>query len=120
MNFSTRKMQNNKMLFVYSNGQTRETEFTEVEYHGDSYVLAREKGSVFYTMLDLNGNEGEKKVYVIHRFKNGRLLTYNTFEKRYVPSDGKPYFINYKNLLLSEGLSIALQFSSGKLKSISI
>lgn len=95
MNFSTRKIQKNKMLFVYSNGQTRETEFTEVEYHGDNYVLAREKGSMFYTLLDLNGNEGEKKVYVVHRFKNGKLLTYSTFEKRYVPSDGQPYVINY-------------------------
>jgi hypothetical protein len=95
MNFSTRKMQNNKMLFVYTNGQTRETEFTEVEYYGDSYVLAKEKGSLFYTLLDLNGNEGEKKVYVVYRFNNGKLLTYNAFAKRYVPSDGQHYVINY-------------------------
>ncbi|MGV3459129.1 MAG: hypothetical protein ACO1N9_01615 [Flavobacterium sp.] len=95
MNFSTKKLQNNKMLFVYQNGQARETDFTEVEYRGDNYVLAREKGSVFYTMLDLNGNEGEKKTLVVHRFHNGMLLTYSTFEKRYVPSDGQVYVINY-------------------------
>lgn len=95
MNFSTKTLQNNKLLFTYKNGQTRETDFTEVQYYGDSYVLARVKGSVFYTLLDLNGNEAEKKILVVHRFSNGMLLTYSTFEKRYVPSDGQVYVINY-------------------------
>lgn len=95
MNFSTKKIQNNKLLFVYRNGQAKETDFTEVEYYGDSYVLARTKDSVFYTLLDLYGNKARKDAFVVHRFDNGMLLTYSTFEKRYVPSDGQAYVINY-------------------------
>lgn len=95
MNFTTKKMHNNKMLFVYENGQAKETDFTEVKYFGDNYILAKETGSVFYTMLDLNGNETEKKMLVVHRFTNGMLLTYNAYEKRYISSDGQAYVINY-------------------------
>lgn len=95
MNFRTRQSYNNRLLFVYGNGEVKQTGYIEVSYHGDNYVLAKNADDIFYTVLDLDGNETGKELNVIHRFQNGMLLTYGAFEKEYVSSDTYRYSVNY-------------------------
>jgi hypothetical protein len=85
----------------------KQTRFVEVSYFGDNYVLAKCSDSVFYTLLDLDGNELSEEIHVVHRFQNGLLLTYNFFEKKYKSSDGISYVINYN-------VYKALNFDTGK------
>jgi hypothetical protein len=95
MNFKTRQSYNNRLLFVYENGEVKPTKFVEVAFYGDNYILAKSSDNLFYTLLDLDGNETGELVYVVHRFQNGLLLTYNFFTKQYVSSDLCTYAINY-------------------------
>lgn len=95
MNFSTRKLNNDKMMFVYADGQAKETDFRDVQYKGGKYVLALKGSETFYTLLDLDGNEAKNIGKVIHTFANGYMLTYMPFEKKYGVSTGNPYAINY-------------------------
>lgn len=94
MKFRTRMSHDNRLLFVYENGNVKQTRFVEVAYFGDSYVLARGGNDVFYTLLDLEGNE-TRNLNIIHRFQNGLLLTYSSFEKKYTSSDNISYSVNY-------------------------
>ena len=107
MNFRTRLSYNNRLLFVYKDGHVKQTRFVEVSYFGDNYVLAKCSDSIFYTLLDLDGNELSEETHVVHRFQNGLLLTYNFFEKKYKSSDGISYVINYN-------VYKALNFDTGK------
>ena len=95
MNFKTRLSYNNRVLFVYENGDVRQTPFTEVSFFGDNYILAKSETDTFYTILDLNGNVKENSPKIVHRFQNGLLLTYKSFKKSYQSSDSFEYFINY-------------------------
>lgn len=95
MNFRTRQSYNNRLAFVYPTGDVKQTRFIEVAYHGDNYILAKNSDDVFYSLLDLDGNEVEKDTYVVHRFQNGMLLTYSAFEKSYISSDHYKYAVNY-------------------------
>jgi hypothetical protein len=95
MNFRTRQSYNNRLVFVYPDGEVKQTEFIEVSFHGDDYVLAKNSDDIFYTILDLNGTEVKPGVNVVHRFQNGMLLTYSCFEKEYVSSDTYRYKVNY-------------------------
>lgn len=94
MNFKTRQAYNNRLLFVYGDGEVRQTGFTEVAFYGDNYLLAKGGDSLFYTILDLDGNE-VKGYDVVHRFENGLLLTYTAYDKEYVSSDKCHYTVNY-------------------------
>jgi hypothetical protein len=82
-------------MFVCPNGEVKQTSFIEVSYHGDNYVLAKNSDDIFYAVLDLDGNEVDSTVKVVHRFQNGMLLTYNSFLKEYVSSDTYKYKVNY-------------------------
>ena len=95
MNFRTRQSYNNRLVFVYPNGEVKQTGFIEVSFHGDDYVLAKNSDDIFYTILDLNGTEVKPGVNVVHRFQNGMLLTYSSFEKEYISSDTYKYKVNY-------------------------
>jgi hypothetical protein len=95
MNFKTRQSFNNRLLFVYPSGEVKQTGFIEVAYHGDNYVLAKNSDDVFYSLLDLDGNEIKKDTHVVHRFQNGMLLTYSFFKKDYTSSDLIKYAVNY-------------------------
>ena len=95
MNFKTRLSYNNRVLFVYDNGEVKHTPFTEVSYFGDSYIMAKRETDTFYTMLDLDGNEQDDLLKIIHRFQNGLLLIYKSYKKSYRSSDSYEYFINY-------------------------
>jgi hypothetical protein len=95
MNFKTRLSYNNRVLFVYSNGEVKQTPFTEVSFFGDNYILAKSETDTFYSILDLDGNEKDDKLKVVHRFLNGLLLTYKPYRKSYNSSDSFEYFINY-------------------------
>lgn len=95
MNFRTRQSYNNRLMFVCPNGEVKQTSFIEVSYHGDDYVLAKDGDDIFYTVLDLNGNEVNNDLKVVHRFQNGMLLTYSSFLKEYVSSDTYSYKVNY-------------------------
>ena len=94
MNFKTRQSYNNKLLFVYASGEVKQTVFTEVAFYGDNYLLAKGSGDLFYTLLDLDGNTVDG-YNVVHRFENGLLLTYHTYNKQYVSSDKFAYAVNY-------------------------
>lgn len=96
MKFRTRMSYNNRLLFVYDEmGNVRQTKFVEVSYHGDNYVLAKTAESPFYTVLDVEGNEIQDDINVVHRFNSGLLLTYSTYSKDYLSSDGYKYAVNY-------------------------
>ncbi|AXG74397.1 hypothetical protein DVK85_09190 [Flavobacterium arcticum] len=99
MNFTTQTSYNNKLLLVDKLGKTKETLFNNISHFGDNYVLAKEDENIFYTLLDLNGNivneSLDEKLNVIHRFDNGLLLTYSSFNKSYKSSDGFSYNVNY-------------------------
>lgn len=95
MNFRTRQSYNNRLVFVWPNGEVRQTSFIEVSYHGDDYVLAKNSDDIFYSLLDLDGNEVNGDIKVVHRFQNGMLLTYSSFLKEYISSDSFRYKVNY-------------------------
>ncbi|KAF2516338.1 hypothetical protein E0W68_12470 [Flavobacterium salilacus subsp. salilacus] len=95
MNFTTQMSTNNRLLLVDKFGKTKETLFNDVSYFGDKYVLAKEDRSIFYTVLDLEGNAINESLNVIHRFDDGLLLTYSSFAKNYKSSDGFSYAVNY-------------------------
>lgn len=95
MNFKTRLSCNNRISFVYKNGEVKQTPFTEVIFSGDDYILAKSDSAIFYSVLDLDGNVTKDDLKVIHRFQNGLLLTYKPFQKTYSSSDGFGYHINY-------------------------
>lgn len=95
MNFKTRLSHNNRILFVYGNGEVKQTNFIEVTYFGDSYVIAKTADGIFSTLLDLDGNLINENLRVVHRFQNGLLLTYDFYAKEYVSSDKCRYSINY-------------------------
>lgn len=95
MNFKTRLSYNNRVLFVYENGDVRQTPFTEVSYFGDNYILAKSETDTFYNILDLDGNHKDIEFKVVHRFLNGLLLIYKAHNKSYSSSDNFEYFINY-------------------------
>lgn len=95
MNFKTRLSYNNRISFVYRNGEVNQTPFTEVIFSGDDYILAKSDSDIFYSVLDLDGNLTKDDLKVIHRFQNGLLLTYKPFRKTYSSSDGFGYNINY-------------------------
>jgi len=95
MNFKTRLSYDNRIMFVYENGDIRHTPFTEINFFGDNYILAKSELDTFYTVLDLNGNEYDKQLKIIHRFQNGLLLNYKAYKKNYTSSDNSNYFVNY-------------------------
>lgn len=95
MNFKTRLSHNNRILFVYGSGEVRQTNFIEVSYFGDSYVIAKTADGIFSTLLDLDGNVINENLRVVHRFQNGLLLTYDFYAKEYISSDKCRYNINY-------------------------
>ena len=95
MNFKTRLSYNNRVMFVYENGEVRQTPFTEVSYFGDNYILAKSETDTFYSILDLDGNVSDNGIKIVHRFQNGLLLTYKAFNKSYSSSDSFEYSINY-------------------------
>lgn len=95
MNFKTKRSADNRLLFTDKYDRTFETEFVNVTYNNDSYVLAKKDNSPFYTLLDLDGREIDSKLNIIYRFSNGNLLTYNSFEKEYRSSDSFRYNVNY-------------------------
>ncbi|MDV6170364.1 hypothetical protein R1T16_18155 [Flavobacterium sp. DG1-102-2] len=94
MNFKTRLSYNNRVIFVYKNGETKQTPFTEVSFFGDNYILAKSETNTFYTVLDLNGDQNDEHD-IVHRFQNGLLLVYKPFAKKYKSSDNVEYSINY-------------------------
>lgn len=112
MNFKTRLSYNNRILFVYDNGEIKQTAFVEVAYYGDNYILAKGAEDTFYSLLDLDGNMAAGH-NVVHRFQNGLLLTYNFFSKDYVSSDKCRYSINYN-------LYNVLNFATGKSFTVNI
>lgn len=95
MNFKTRLSYNNKISFLYDNGEVKHTNYTEISFYGDSYILAKTSDAVFYTLLDLNGNLIDNSLHIVHRFQNGLLLTYDFHAKEYVSSDKCRYTVNY-------------------------
>jgi hypothetical protein len=95
MNFKTKKSAGNGMVFVDKYDRSVETNFSDVSYNYDNYVLAKRNNSAFYAVLDLDGRETDEKINVVHRFENGLLLTYKPFTKQYRSSDNFTYDVNY-------------------------
>ncbi len=113
MNFRTRQSYNNRLMFVGADGEVKQTGFIEVSYHGDDYVLAKNSDDIFYSVLDLNGNEVDNDIKVVHRFQNGMLLTYSSFLKEYTSSDTFKYKVNYNVYSI-------LNYATGKSSVVSI
>lgn len=116
MNFKTRLSYNNRVLFVYENGDVKQTPFTEVSFFGDNYILAKCETDTFYNILDLDGNEKENAPKIVHRFQNGLLLTYKAFRKSYHSSDSFEYFINY-NVYSVLNYDTGKQYTAGIIQS---
>ncbi|WP_297334477.1 hypothetical protein, partial [Flavobacterium sp.] len=95
MNFKTNKSANNRIVFVDKYDRSIETNFVDVSYNQDNYVLAKRDNSPFYAVLDLDGRETDGNLNVVHRFENGLLLTYKPFTKEYRSSDNYTYNVNY-------------------------
>lgn len=95
MNFKTKKSADNRMVFVDKYDRSIETNFVDVSYNQDNYVLAKRDNSPFYAVLDLDGREADEELNVVHRFENGLLLTYKPFTKQYRSSDNYTYDVNY-------------------------
>ncbi|PZR10340.1 MAG: hypothetical protein DI539_21305 [Flavobacterium psychrophilum] len=113
MNFATKLSYRKRISFIYNNGETISTPFTEVLHQGDDYILAKREINGFYSVLDLNGIEKDVTLKVLHRFKNGFLLTYRPYSKSYKSSDGVKYFVNYN-------IYSILDYSAGKYYTIGI
>ncbi len=116
MNFKTRLSYNNRVLFVYENGEVRQTPFTEVSFFGDGYILAKSETDTFFSLLDLDGNEKEGAPKVVHRFQNGLLLIYKAFKKSYQSSDSFEYLINY-NVYSVLNYDTGKQYTAGIIQS---
>lgn len=113
MNFTAKLSYRKKISFVYDSGEIRSTQFTQVSHCGDDYILAKSSSNGFYSVLDLNGMEKDATIKVLHRFKNGFLLTYRSYPKSYKSSDSIEYFINYN-------IYGVLNYSTGKFYVIDI
>lgn len=95
MNFKTALSSTGELIFIYKCGKTRKTEFIEVSYYGDDYLLAKTQRDVYYTLLDLEGDKLEKDYKIVYRFFNGLLLAHSTHQKVIESSDKLTYRINY-------------------------
>lgn len=95
MNFKTALSSTSELIFIYKCGKTRKTEFIEVSYYGDDYLLAKTQGDIYYTLLDLEGDKLEKDYKIVYRFFNGLLLTHSTHQKVIESADKLTYRLNY-------------------------
>jgi len=71
MNFKTALSSTSELIFIYKSGKTRKTEFIEVSYYGDDYLLAKTQEDNYYCLLDLDGDKIENDYKVVYRFFNG-------------------------------------------------
>jgi hypothetical protein len=95
MNFKTALSSTSELIFIYKSGKTRKTEFIEVSYYGDDYLLAKTQGDIYYCLLDLDGDRIEIDYKIVHRFFNGLLLTHSIHKKNIQSADKISYTINY-------------------------
>lgn len=95
MNFKTALSSTSELIFIYKCGKTRKTEFTEVCYYGDDYLLAKTQGDIYYSLLDLDGDRIQNDYKIVYRFFNGLLLTHSTNQKAIESADKISYNINY-------------------------
>lgn len=95
MNFRTTQSADNKIILVDRFGNKEETLYNNISYYGDNYVIAKQNDSIFYTILNLDGEVILQELNIIHRFNNGFLLTYSSFYKEYRSSDNFTYTVNY-------------------------
>lgn len=83
------------MDLVNTNLKNEKVSFFKKQVNNEDYSLKQNRNSVFYTLLDVNGNEVKADLNVVHQFENGLLLTYTPFSKTYKSSDGYKYAVNY-------------------------
>lgn len=83
------------MGLVKTNLKSEQVSFFENKVSKEDYLLEQKRKSIFYTLLDVNGNEVKTDLNIVHQFDNGLLLTYTPFSKMYKSSDGYRYAVNY-------------------------
>ena len=114
------------MDLVKTNLKSEQGSFFKKHVNKEDYVLEQKRKSIFYTLLDANGNKVKTDLNIVHQFDNGLLLTYTPFSKMYKSSDGYRYAVNYNvysvyNYSTDESLVINVVQSDnlleGKLKS---
>lgn len=88
MNFKVSKSEDYFFTFHYLDGKNIETNFNQLVYNGDNYVLAKNNFSNYFTLLDLNGESIHQEINVVNRFENGNLLIYEWFFDERESRDG--------------------------------
>ncbi|GGB64731.1 hypothetical protein GCM10007424_00790 [Flavobacterium suaedae] len=83
------------MDLVKTNLKNEQVSFFNNTVNKEDYLLEQKRKSIFYTLLDVNGNEVKTDLNIVHQFDNGLLLTYTPFSKMYKSSDGYRYAVNY-------------------------
>lgn len=95
MNFKAQKSENNFFTFILSNGDKIETNFNEIAYNGDDYVLAKNDFSNYYSLLNLDGEIIFPELNFLFRFQDGKLLAFENHYYEKESRDGVDLSKNY-------------------------